>query len=39
VEQSGGGVRRCPAAGCTRAVEFVGCAGDVVDDGADVFCE
>ncbi|CAD6255360.1 unnamed protein product [Miscanthus lutarioriparius] len=32
VELSGGGVKWCPAAGCTRALDLVG-------DGADVFCE
>ncbi|KAL6908121.1 hypothetical protein ACP4OV_002291 [Aristida adscensionis] len=34
VEESGGRLRWCPAPGCTRAVEFAGCA----DDSPDVLC-
>ncbi|OEL18291.1 putative E3 ubiquitin-protein ligase ARI7 [Dichanthelium oligosanthes] len=37
VEDSGGGIRWCPAPGCTRAVEFLGSAGD--GDATDVFCD
>jgi ariadne-1 len=36
VEQSGGDVKWCPAAGCTRAVEFAGCGGA---GARDVFCD
>ncbi|XP_004980849.1 probable E3 ubiquitin-protein ligase ARI5 [Setaria italica] len=36
VEESGGRIKWCPGAGCSRAVEFVGCAGY---DATDVFCK
>ncbi|XP_062182571.1 probable E3 ubiquitin-protein ligase ARI5 [Phragmites australis] len=35
VEESGGRIKWCPGPGCSRAVEFLGCAGDAKD----VFCE
>ncbi|CAD6252755.1 unnamed protein product [Miscanthus lutarioriparius] len=35
VDESGGRVKWCPGRGFSRAVEFVGCAGDATD----VFCE
>ena len=35
VDESGGRVKWCPGRGCSRAVEFVGCAGDATE----VFCE
>ncbi|KAF7081713.1 hypothetical protein CFC21_085626 [Triticum aestivum] len=36
VEESGGRIKWCPGAGCSHAVEFVGCAGY---DATDVFCK
>ncbi|KAL6654615.1 hypothetical protein ACP70R_008080 [Stipagrostis hirtigluma subsp. patula] len=36
VEESGGRIRWCPGAGCTRAIEFTGSADDAT---ADVFCD
>ncbi|CAO2036911.1 unnamed protein product [Urochloa humidicola] len=36
VEESGGGVKWCPAPGCTRAVELVAGGGD---EARDVFCD
>jgi ariadne-1 len=34
VEENGGRIKWCPGAGCSHAVEFLGCA----DEAADVFC-